>query len=375
LRPLSKLGAPLVVAALALTACGGTTTSSTSSVKELKIGFFGALTGPDADLGKAIKNGAALAISQYNAANPKVKVTLVDFDSQGDPAVAPQLAKSAIDNKELMGLVGPAFSGESKAADPAFSEAGLVTVSPSATNPKLSTNGWKTFFRVVGNDDTQGPAAAKYIGEVLKADKVFVIDDASEYGSGLAAIVKTNLGAKAVGSDTVQKDLTDLSATVTKVRSSGANAVFYGGYYAQAGLLRKQLTEAGVTATLISSDGAKAEGFITAAGAKNAEGTIFTCPCVPTDKAAGTFAADYQKAYGKEPATYSAEGYDSAKVILDAISAGKVTRPDVLTFVKAYDKAGITKQLKFTETGEIDNVSVWAYKVVGGKIVADQEVK
>jgi len=382
-RPIYKLGVPLMAAALALTACGGTSggtsaggsSSSGSKACDLKIGFFGALTGDAANLGQNIQNGVKLAVDQYNAKNADCKVSVQPYDSQGDPAVAPGLAKSAIDNKSVVGIVGPAFSGESKAADPLFNEAGLVTITPSATNPALSTNGWKTFFRVLGNDASQGPAAAKYISDTLKASKVAVVDDASEYGKGLADIVKSSLGSKVTTTDTVQTGQTDFSPTVTKLKSSGVQAVFYGGYYAEAGLLKKQMTDAGVTATLVVGDGVKDDGFIKAAGAKAAEGTVMTCPCLPPDKAGGTFYADYKKAYNAEPATYSAEGFDAAKILLDGISEGKTSRSDLLSYVASYDKPGVTKTLKFNDKGEPSQVTIWAYKVEGGKIVPDQEIK
>lgn len=384
MRPIMKIGVPLVTAALALTACGGTSGGTTAApsaggssakVCDLKIGFFGALTGDAANLGQNIQNGAKLAIDQYNTKNADCKVTLASFDSQGDPAQAPALAKKAVDDKTVVGIVGPAFSGESKAADPLFSEAGLVTITPSATNPALATNGWKTFFRVLGNDASQGPAAAKYISDVLGAKKVVVVDDASEYGKGLADIVKSTLGASVTTTDTIQQKQTDFGPTVTKIRSAGADAVFFGGYYAEAGLLRKQMTDAGVTAKLVVGDGVKDDGFVTAAGAAAAEGTIMTCPCLPPDQAKGTFAADFKAAYNAEPATYSAEGFDAAQIILDAVAAGKSTRADVLASVASYDKAGVTKQLKFDDKGEPSDITVWAYKVEGGKIVPDQEIK
>ncbi len=374
MRPALKFSIPVLLAALALSACGGTSDSS-SAPTSVEIGFFGALTGDSANLGQNIKKGAQLAVDQYNAGNPKTKVTLREFDSQGDPAQAPALAKKAIDNKSILGIVGPAFSGESKAVDPAFNEAGLVTITPSATNPALATNGWKTFFRALGNDSAQGPAAAKYINDELKAEKVFIADDASEYGKGLGDIVKTTLGAKVVGNDTVTPKSTDFSALVTKIRASKATAVFYGGYYAEAGLISKQLKDSGVKVTMVVGDGAKDEGFITAAGAAAAEGTVMTCPCLPSEKAGGTFFADYKAAFKADPGTYGAEGYDSAKILLDAVAAGKSTRAEVLEFVRTYDKPGVTKQLKFTDTGESSEVKVWAYIVKGGKIVADQEVK
>ncbi|MGL5827960.1 MAG: branched-chain amino acid ABC transporter substrate-binding protein [Angustibacter sp.] len=378
MRQTLRIGIPALIAAMALAACGGTTdsdTPATSTTTSVEIGFFGALTGDSANLGQNIKKGAQLAVDQYNAGSPKIKVTLREFDSQGDPAQAPALAKKAIDNKALIGMVGPAFSGESKAVNGSFAEAGLTTITPSATNPALADNGWKTFFRVLGNDNTQGPAAAKYITDVLKAEKVFILDDGQEYSVGLASIVKSTLGAKAVASDKVTPKSTDFSAVITKIKASGATAVFYGGYYAEAGLIRKQLSDAGVQVTMISGDGVKDEGFVTAATAQAAEGTVLMCPCLPADKAGGTFFADYKAAYKTEPATYSAEGFDSAKILLDAVAAGKTTRSDVLSFVGTYDKPGVTKQLKFTPKGESAEVAVWSYLVKGGKIVPDQEIK
>src|SRR3954452_16646581 len=139
-RPIVKLGAPLVAAALALTACGGTTGGSDTAGGgsssgsgsgsgqncNAQIGFFGALTGDAANLGQNIKNGAKLAIDQYNAKNASCQVKLQEFDTQGDPAQASSLAQKAVADKTVIGLVGPAFSGESKAADPKFNEAGLV---------------------------------------------------------------------------------------------------------------------------------------------------------------------------------------------------------------------------------------------------------
>ncbi len=381
MRSILKLGVPVVAAALALAACGGTSSSSDNAAGsggkkcDLKIGFFGALTGDAANLGQNIQNGAKLAIDEYNKANADCKVTLVPFDSQGDPAQAPGLAKKAIDDKTVIGIVGPAFSGESKAADPLFNEAGLVSISASATNPALAENGWKTFFRVLGNDASQGPAAAKYIQDVLQAKKVMVVDDASEYGKGLADLVKSTLGATVVATDTIQQKQTDFGPTVTKIRSSGADAVFFGGYYAEAGLIKKQMNDAGIKATFVVGDGVKDDGYITAAGAKAAEGTIITCPCLPPDKAGGTFFADYKAAFGTDPATYGAEAFDAATILLDGIKSGISDRSKMVDFVKTFDQPGVTKQLKFDDKGEPANVSVWAYKVEGGKIVPDQEIK
>ena len=144
MHSLTKFGVPVAVAALVLSGCGttggstGTATADATKKCDLKIGMFGALTGPNANLGIYIHNGVQLAVDQYNAKNADCKVTIADFDSQGDPTQAPGLAKKAIDDKKLVGIVGPAFSGESKAAYPLFNEAGLVAITPSATNPNTT---------------------------------------------------------------------------------------------------------------------------------------------------------------------------------------------------------------------------------------------
>jgi branched-chain amino acid transport system substrate-binding protein len=343
-----------------------------------KIAFFGALTGSSAALGINENNGTRLAIEQYNKDNADCKVEHLPLDSQGSPDQAPQLAQRAIDDEKVLGVVGPAYSGESEAAGPLFSEAGLVTITASATNPTLSQQGWKTFHRAVGNDLSQGPAAGKYIKDVLKASKVYVIDDQSAYGTGLATEVTKVLGAAVVGSDKVQGEgkQTDFSGVVTKVKSSGVQAIFYGGYYQEAGLIRKQLTSAGVTAPLVAGDGVNDKGYIDSAGAAAAEGTILTCPCAPAAEARGTFVEDYKALHNTDPGTYSDTAYDATNILLAGIKDGKTTRADLLAFVKAYSGEGVAASYKFTETGELDpsQVIVWAYKVTGGKVVPDQEI-
>jgi branched-chain amino acid transport system substrate-binding protein len=273
----------------------------------------------------------------------------------------------------VVGIVGPAFSGESNSAGPIFAEAGLPTITASATNPALAENGWDTFHRIPGNDASQGPAAAAYIRDVLKSETVFVVDDASEYGAGLAEIVVTELGDAVVGTDTVQTGQTDFSATITAIRDSGADTVFFGGYYAEAGLLVQQMRGAGVDATFVAPDGVKDPGFIAAAG-DAAEGAIITCPCLPPEEQQEFFTA-FEKAFGSAPATYSAEAYDAANVFLQGILEGNTDRESMLKWVNGYEGDGITKPIKFDESGEVAEIVVWAYRVEGGEIVPDQEVE
>jgi branched-chain amino acid transport system substrate-binding protein len=370
--------AAVAAAGLALTACSTTSSSSTAGdsgsncPSDLKIAFLGAQTGDYANLGINISNGANVALDDYNKANPDCKVTMQKFDSQGDPNQATKLATQIIQDKSIIGVVGPAFSGESGATGDAFNGAGLVTVSASATDPALTTHGWTTFHRVVATDADQAPQDAKYIKDTLNAKKVFVIDDSSEYGKGLADGVKKGLGSLVTSTDEVQQKQTDFSATVTKVTSSGADAVFYGGYYAEAGLLIKQLRANGYKGAFMSGDGSLDPGFIQAAGAEAANGSILTCPCAPS---APDFTSKYKADNGDaEPGTYSAEGYDAANVMLNGIADGKTTRSDLLDYVNSYDQDGLTKHIKFDD-GDVSTVVIYAYKVAGGKIQPGEPIK
>lgn len=375
---------PRVICGVAITlsllvtgaACADSGGSSGSTTKcGFKIAFFGALSGGNAALGINIRDGAQLALGQYNAKHSDCEVELVSKDSGGSPDQAPPLATAIAGDPKILGVVGPTFSGESKVANPILSGAGVVILTPSATNPALANQGWKTFHRALGNDASQGPGAARYIKNVLKAQKVFVIDDASEYGKGLAGEVKTTLGNLVVDSDVIQEKQTDFSALVAKIQARGPDVIFMGGYYREGGPFAKQLRGAGVKATLVGGDGMKDDAFIQGAGKEAAEGTIMTCPCVPPEKIGGDFASEYKAKTNREPGTYSGEAYDAMNILLKGIEAGNTTRAKLNTFVSGYTGKGITTNFKFLENGELDpaSVAIWAYKVQNGKIVPDQE--
>lgn len=374
-----KAAAAIVVAGLALTGCGttegGNGNAGTGEGEcDVTLAFFGPQTGPAAGLGKPIIQGAQLAIDEYNA-DADCKVEYEQIDSQGSPDQAPSLATEAAGNESIIGIVGPAFSGESAAAGPIFAEAGLPTISPSATNPDLAENDWDTFHRNLGNDATQGPAAAKYIKDTVKAKRVFVIDDASEYGKGLADIVRKDLGDTVVDSDTIQVGQTDFAATVTKATSSNADTVFFGGYYAEATILIRQLRNGGFEGTFVVADGVKDPSYPANAKAA-AEGTVITCPCIPAeDPAVAEFAKAYEAEFGEAPGTYAAEAYDAANIFLAGLEDGASTREEMLEFINGYDEKGITKQLKFDEKGEPSDVHVYAYTVEKGQIVSESEIK
>ena len=357
---------------------GAGTGDSANKVCDLKIGFFGALTGGDAGLVLPGKQAADLAVEQYNAENADCKVSIQAYDSQGKPELAGGLATNAVNDAKVVGIVGPAFSGESETADPIFQQAGLPTISQSATRPTLSTKGWTIFHRGVGNDFSQGPAAATYIKDTLKAQKVFVVDDQSAYGAGLADIVKEDLAALVVASDKATDNQNEFGGIISKVKTSGATALFYGGYTEEASPFLKQLRASGWTGTFVGGDGIYDANMLSVTGNADVEGTVATCPCAPATEAKGTFVQDFQAKYNEAPGVYADVAYDVTKIFLEAIGEGKSTREDIQAFITSYNKAGPATGVTYQwdDKGELnpDQVRVWAYKATNGEWAPDKEI-
>ncbi|BBZ28435.1 branched chain amino acid ABC transporter substrate-binding protein [Mycolicibacterium madagascariense] len=327
----------------------------------VSIAMAGALTGPDAALGINIKNGVQLAIDKHNAANPGCQVQLKPFDTEGDPQKATAIAPQIVDDQYTIGLVGPAFSGETKATGTVFDQAGLVAATASATNPTLSQNGWKTFFRGLANDGVQGPSVANYMKNTLKFKKVCVVDDSTDYGLGLATPIRQTLGPVADSSCNIQvkKGDKDFSAAVTQVKGAAPDAVFYSGYYSEAAPFVQQLRDGGVTATFLSADGTKDPEFVKQAG-EASKGALLSCPCGP---ATGSFADEYTKKFNQDPGTYSTEGYDLGTIMLKGIDSGAITRPALLDYVKNYNGQGVARNYQWTPTGELTTNLIWMFKV------------
>ncbi len=358
---LAALAVGMVASAAACQSEGGGTTTACGG----KIAVFGAFSGENAGLVIPSLEGAKLAVKEHNAANANCQVTLQEFDTQGDPAQATPFAQQIAQDTTFLGVIGGHFSGESDATMGIYQAAGLAMISPSATRLDLTSKNNTSFHRVVGHDGTQGKAVAAYL-KSKNATKVFTVDDGSAYGAGIVEELKKVVAPVTVESDKVQEEQTEFSTVVGKIKASGADYIFYGGYTREAAPLVRQLKAAGVTAKFIGPDGLYDPGFASGAGG-GAEGAIITCPCLPASEAGGTFSADFEKEYGEAPGSYGAEGYDAAKIYLDAFLAGKQTRADILAFVKAYDKQGVSKYIKFAANGDVDpsKVVIWSYEVKG----------
>lgn len=394
-RLISQIVAIGAVGAIALTACsngssggsGGLAASASSGAKSnatYKIGFEGPLSGDNQQLGINEAQGAQIAVDEANAdSSTGFKVELFKADDQGSPEQAPTAATTLIQDNAVLGVIGPAFSGATKAVGKSYGDANLAMITPSATNPTLSTLGFTTFHRIVPSDNVEGTQAADLFAK-KGFKKVVVIDDLSDYGKGVADAIQTELKAKGVDVQRLGVDAktTDYGPTAQTVVSAGSQAVFYGGYDAQAGLVAKALKSAGYTGQTYTGNGGKSSVFTTGAGDAG-DGWYFTCGCsdATTAPAAKEFTAAYNKEFNTAPSTYSPEAYDATKAMIEAIKtaakAGTPTRATVEAAVSKLDYKGITTQIKFDATGEVDASAqvVNLFQQKAGKIVLLGNIK
>ena len=376
-----KVAASLAAAGALILGVTAATTAS-AAVKEVSIAYQGPLTGDSAQTGIDELNAVKYAIKKYNATNPKVKVNLVEIDDQGAGAVALTVAPGAAANSKIIGIVGPAFSGATIASLPYYKAARLPMISPSATNvtltnPKSVNYGYPVFHRVPSTDAFQGPALAVWAVQNQKSPKVYIVDDKSPYGTGLAAYTKKALATGTwVGSDSTPDDTKDFSATITKIKATGTNVVIYTGYYSQAAIFVKQLRTAGYTGDYAGGDGVLGQSFIDGAG-KDAEGALLVAPTIPLNVGNPAMEADYVKLMGSPSGEYSGESITIANVFLEGIKAGKTTRSAMLNWINGYN--GLTfagTKLSFDRNGDNNGAAaIGGFIVKGGKTVPVKAVK
>src|SRR5882672_646291 len=262
---------------------------------KVTIGHAGPLTGGIAHLGKDDENGVHLAVDEANTKKIKIGGKTINFvmmseDDQADPKLGPTIAQKFVDAK-VAGVVGDLNSGVSIPASAVYNQANLPMISGSATNPKLTEQGFKTVFRTVGRDDQQGPAVAAYIANELKLKKVAIADDATAYGEGLANEVEKTLkaaGVQIVAREKTNDKATDFKAILTKMKGRNPDGIFYGGMDATGGPMLKQARELGIKAVFAYGDGACTAEMSKLAGAAS-EGMICSQAGIPTQMASKSF--------------------------------------------------------------------------------------
>jgi branched-chain amino acid transport system substrate-binding protein len=380
-----------VVAALSLVGCGkqepkqqaaapsATPAAAPASAPEVvvKIGHAAPLTGPQAHLGKDNENGARLAVEDANAkgmeiGGAKVKFDLLGEDDQADPKQGTLVAQKLVDAK-VNAMVGHLNSGSTIPASKIYSDAGIPQVSPSATNPKYTLQGFKTAFRVMANDVQQGKVLGAYAVQNLGAKKIAIIDDRTAYGQGVADEmekgVKAN-GGQVVGREFTTDKSTDFAAILTKIKAAKPDILFYGGMDAQAGPMAKQMKTLGLTTKLLMADGGCTTEFHKLAG-DAADGNYCSLPGVPLDQMPGgtDFKNRYKARFGTEIQLYAPYAYDAVGVAIDAMKRANSVEPAkyLPELAKTDGYPGVTAKVQFDEKGDIRDGAITLYKAAAGK--------
>jgi branched-chain amino acid transport system substrate-binding protein len=369
-----KLQTVLPIAAAAV--LYATLATSASADEVVKIGHVAPLTGGIAHLGKDNENGARLAVEEINAKGltingQKVTLQLDPQDDAADPRQATQVAQRLVDDK-VVGVVGHLNSGTSIPASKIYSDAGIVQISPSATNPTYTQQGFKTTYRVVATDAQQGPALANYAAKTLKIKSVAIVDDATAYGEGLANEFEKT--AKALGLTVVSHDATndkavDFRAILTKIKGEKPDAIMYGGMDATGGPFAKQAKQLAISAKVLAGDGVCTEDLSKLAG-DAADNVICSQAGMALEKMVGgaEFSAKYQKRFNQPIQIYAPFTYDAVYIIVDAMKRSNSTDPaKVLAAMPATDYKGVIGETQFDSHGDLKAPVISLYDYKGGK--------
>jgi len=363
----------LAASALLLAACGKGGDKSAAAPAdsiEVKIGHVAPLTGPIAHLGKDNENGARLALEEINKAGltidgKKVVLTLVPEDDAEDPKTATQVAQKLVDAK-VAGVVGHLNSGTSIPASRIYSDAGITQISPSATNPDYTKQGFKTTYRLVATDAQQGPALANYVVNNLKAKTVAIIDDSTQYGKGLADEFEKTVkaaGVKVVTREASNNKATDFKAILTKVKGSKPDVIMYGGMDATGGPLTKQAAELGIKAKVVGGDGMCTEKLAELAGEAVVNVTCSEAGMALSKMAQG---ADFQKRYkerfNSDVQIYAPFTYDAVYVLVDSMKRANSTDPaKILAVMPDTKMQGLVGNIAFDNKGDMKEGVITLY--------------
>ena len=342
----------------------------------IKIGVPVPLSGGNAKMGDDIAKAATLAVEEWNAKGGVLgrKLEIVSFDDACDAQASVTAAHKLVDG----GVVAVAGGYCSSAAIPAsavYHDAGVAFVADASSNPKLTDQGFENVFRVIGRDDQQGPYAAGFMINALKAKKVAIIHDNTLYAKGLADATKAALegkpGVQVVFFDAVTPGEKDFSAVLTKVKSLSPDVTYYTGYYPEGGLIAKQFKDLGVSGKFMAGDANNDPTFISEAGPAS-EGVYVTSTPLPQDQStAKAFIDRYKKRWNRDPGPYSALEYDAVNVVINAIkqsgSTDRATIIKAITATKNYQ--GATGAINFDKKGDRASVLYITYIIKGGKFV------
>ncbi|OYU28825.1 MAG: branched chain amino acid ABC transporter substrate-binding protein [Burkholderiales bacterium PBB2] len=360
----------VVVGAVALMLSG----AAMSQDLVVKIGHVGPTSGAIAHLGKDNELGARMAITELNAkgvmiGGKKAKFELLAEDDAGDPKQGTAAAQKLVDSK-VNGVVGHLNSGTSIPASKVYSDAGIPQISPSATNPKFTRNGYKTTFRVVADDVHLGGTLGKYAVKELKGQSIAVIDDRTAYGQGVADEFEKG---KVVGREFTTDKATDFTAILTNLKAKKPDVVFFGGMDAVAGPMLRQMKQLGIEAKFVGGDGICSGELPKLAAGTMGDGQVVCAEAGGVEgeskKTSDAFKAKFKEAYKVEVQIYAPYVYDAVNVLVAAmVKAGSAEPAKYLpVLAKTEGYKGVTGTISFDNKGDIKNGALTMYTYKGGE--------
>lgn len=379
--------AALAAAALLLAASCGSDAASGKPV--IKIATQSPLSGGQTAFGEQLKLGAQIAIEQATEKFDKLgfKLELVAYDDQANPDTGVANANIIINDPDILGVVGHFNSGVIIPSSEVYDRVGLVVVSPANTNPKVTDRKLPTVNRICGRDDVQGPAGAEFAVNELNAKKIFVLNDKSAYGQGLAQAFRdaaVQLGASIPDSSFVgTEERSNFIPIITQIKASGADLVYFGGTYDQIAPFTKQLRERGITTPVMGGDGLESGDYIKLAGAENSSNTYYTTVAGPVSQfpKAADLATKFKAQFSKDIEGFGIYAYDCAEVILAALEktiaengGKKPTREAVAAAVRATKAEGLTGAIEFDSKGDKVKADYFILKYAGTESLADNKV-
>jgi branched-chain amino acid transport system substrate-binding protein len=380
----TKMKLAVVAAAVALAACGKKEEAAPAAPAAapapaglvIKIGHVGPTSGAIAHLGKDNENGARMAIDELNAAKLTIDGKPATFellaeDDAADPKQGTAAAQKLVDAK-VNGVIGHLNSGTTIPASQIYNTAGIPQISPSATNPKYTRQGYTNVFRVVADDVHLGGTLGKYAIETLKAKNVAVIDDRTAYGQGVADEFEKGVaaaGGKVVGREFTNDKATDFNAILTTLKAKKPDVVFFGGMDAVAGPMIRQMKQLGIKAKFMGGDGICSSELPKLAGDALADDMVFCAEAggVEGEQKAGMdkFRTDFKAKFNADVQVYAPYVYDAVHVMAKAMQAANSADPaKYLPSLKTIEHTGVTGKIAFDEKGDIKNgaLTLMTYK-------------
>ena len=349
----------------------------------IKIGHVAATSGAIAHLGKDNENGARMAVDELNAkgviiGGKNYRVELLAEDDGGDPKQGATVAQKLVDAR-VNGIIGHETSGTTIPASRIYFNAGIPQISPSATNPTYTRQGFKTAFRNVANDEQLGAALARYALTIGKAKQIAVIDDSTAYGKGLSNEFIKNIKATGPSARVVSRHYTndkasDFGAILTDIKGKKPDLIFFGGMDAIAGPMLRQMQQLAIKVNFMGGDGLCSNAMAALAGDSMADDQVICAEAGGVEpqqqKALDDFQIAYRRKFGIDVLTYAPYTYDAVKTMVDAMQ--QAGSPEPSAYLPALAKIrhqGITGLIAFDKQGDVKNGVLTIYTFRGGKRV------